>query len=404
MGILASVICGAIGAAIGGALGGPGGAVAGGCIGAGVGGGIGKEDEQPPEFIVNPKRTKFTPEGSTEAIDVFEVQVKGAIFAQKAKTTVDFMLLLRDCTGGKEFKDGDVVATSEEGLSSIGDGVLSPIYTDTLPYEETEYKEWVTLFVVPVDSCIFPYRGSRDIEFAVLVQDKKENALAFGTKKISVQLNKIGYVDYGNLQEKSEKTALKIIHVIVFNNASYFTLDTSRIITDWIKLRSELRDDASEKMKVQRSLTSVFSKMKNSTSAAPVSSIVSLVRDLSENVRTADKYIYMEFFLSVVATFENISADDLKLLDLIAQEMRLDAQEYQEAKHKYLPMHEVDESDPFVILGISNTLSIQEKQRKLCELFAKWNSLTTHNDPEMRRKAEMMVNTIAECRKNISLR
>ncbi len=402
MGTWASVILGAIGAAIGGAIGNVGGAIAGGCIGASIGGGIGGDDEQPPEFLVNPTRTKFTPEGSTEAIDVFEVQVKGAIVAQKANTTVDFMLLVRDCTGGKEFKDGDVVATSEEGLSSMGNGVLSPIYTDTLPYEATEYKEWVTLFVVPVDCCIFPYRGSRDLEFAVLVQDKKENALAFGTKKISVQLNEIGYVDYGNLQEKSEKIALKIIHVIVFNNASYFTLDTSRIITDWIKLRSELRDDAAEKKKVQQSLTSAFSKMKNSTSAAPVSSIVSLVRELSENVRTADKYIYMEFFLSVVATFENISADDFKLLDLIAQEMKLDDQEYQEAKHKYLPMHEVDETDPFVILGISNSLSIQEKKRKLRELFAKWNSLAIHKDPEMRKKAEKMLNTIAECQKKIS--
>ena len=56
--------------------------------------------------------------------------------------------------------------------------------------------------------------------------------------------------------------------------------------------------------------------------------------------------------------------------------------------HQYRHMHGGDKSDPFVVLGIPCTLSVQEKKRKLRELFAKWNSLQTHKDPEMRRKAE----------------
>ena len=70
-------------------------------------------------------------------------------------------------------------------------------------------------------------------------------------------------------------------------------------------------------------------------------------------------------------------------------------------EHQYRKTHKVDESDPFVVLGIPYALSVQEKKRKLRELFAKWNSLQTHKDPEMRRKAEKMINTIAECQKHL---
>lgn len=42
----------------------------------------------------------------------------------------------------------------------------------------------------------------------------------------------------------------------------------------------------------------------------------------------------MDFFIQIVATFENAGEHDLKLLDLIAQELGLDDKEYQDAKHK----------------------------------------------------------------------
>lgn len=111
----------------------------------------------------------------------------------------------------------------------------------------------------------------------------------------------------------------------------------------------------------------------------------------------------MTFFSRVVASFDDISTDDLKLLDLISAELGLDNEECQEAKRKCLPLDKTEESGPFALLGISNTLSAQEKKDKLGKIYEKWINATTHNNPEMRKKAEMMVNTIAECRKNISL-
>lgn len=53
------------------------------------------------ELILNARKTKFTPEGSSESIDAFEVQFKGNLVAPQDNTEVEFTLRLRDCTGGK---------------------------------------------------------------------------------------------------------------------------------------------------------------------------------------------------------------------------------------------------------------------------------------------------------------
>lgn len=77
----------------------------------------------------------------------------------------------------------------------------------------------------------------------------------------------------------------------------------------------------------------------------------------------------MDFFIQIVATFENAGEHDLKLLDLIAQELGLDDKEYQDAKHKYLRMHEITETDPFVILGIPSNIPTADKKKETTRAF-----------------------------------
>ncbi|UKI32716.1 MAG: hypothetical protein L6W00_03915 [Lentisphaeria bacterium] len=48
---------------------------------------------------------------------------------------------------------------------------------------------------------------------------------------------------------------------------------------------------------------------------------------------------------------------------MIAQELGLDDKEYQDAKHKYLRMHEITETDPFVILGIPSNIPTADKKK-----------------------------------------
>ena len=333
-----------------------------------------------------------------DKIEVFEIKFKGVVVAPKDNTPVDFLLLARDCSGGKEFEDGDVIAVSDNLLSSLGNGVLSPKEDFTLPYQCSEHSDWITVFTIPIASLIFPYKGMRDIKFGILVNEKNDNVLAFAEEKITFNVSTIGYMEYDEYWKKVEQLSLEIVGLIVFTNSKCFALETSIVVKDWIKSRIDLRDDANKEQS-KKELNATLSRIKKPCEILNDSVIIQKIKKLGEFVRVSDKYSLMDFFIQIVATFENAGEHDLKLLDLIAQELGLDDKEYQDAKHKYLRMHEITETDPFVILGIPSNIPAADKKKKLRELFVKWNALAIHKDLQVRKKSEKMLTCISECQR-----
>lgn len=384
-----------IGAVIGAIFGGFGGFLIGMVIGAGCGiwGSYCIDEEK---LCLRASRIK------QKEFDAIQVDVKGVIAIPKT-TTVEFILLARDCSGNRDFEEGDPVLTSDDRRCSLGNRILSPKQAISVPNKVLKYSEWTTKFTIPIDCLLFPYKGAADIELVLVVRDKKEKIYAAASTKINVFTDKFGYMEHENFLCEADKMALQIVCTIVFVNSGFFTLDTTRVIKDWIKERQDLQGDSVESKEYRRKLSTLFQNIKNSTSAPSVSKITFQARELSEMsaCALADKYAFMEFFLKVVASFESITDDDIKLLDLIASEMSLDNEEYQKEKQKYLPIHEIDDADPFQILGITPSMSNTEKKKKLRELFAKWNALATHKDPEIRKKAEKMLSIITDCQKQI---
>lgn len=159
-----------------------------------------------------------------------------------------------------------------------------------------------------------------------------------------------------------------------------------------------MRDDENKEQS-KKELNATLARIKKPCEILNDSVIIQKIKKLGEFVKVSDKYSLMDFFIQIVATFENAGEHDLKLLDLIAQELGLDDKEYQDAKHKYLRMHEITETDPFVILGIPSNIPTADKKKKLRELFVKWNALAIHKDLQVRKKSEKMLTCISECQR-----
>jgi hypothetical protein len=403
MGIWGGIIGGVIGS-----IGGPWGAAAGAAIGAALGEAFSKKKGEEggdsnsgnTDFTIRAEHKFITIDETKERVEVFEVQIKGLVYAPKDNTAAECIIVARDSTGGKKFDDADIIATDSNSFSSFGNGMLSPKEEMNIPYECTQFSDWATVSIIPVDRFVFPYHGNREIEFGVLIQDKKNNGLAFATVKIPFQVKDIGYLELEQYWLKAEKTALLIVKFLVLNSSNYFTLETSKVITNWITERKQTRDD-NNKDSIEELLKSECNQLKKTNTLPTNFSLESRARSLASNLRFSDRYLFMEFFLKVVSSFHRITNDDIVQLDIIAKNMKLDENEYQEQKHKLLPVHELDASDPFVMLGIPTEMPIQEKRRKIRELFNKWNSLAIHNNPEVRKKAEKMLNTIAECQRKL---
>ena len=385
------------GGVIGAALGGPIGAA----IGAGIGALIGNDKNQSdvPPLELQVKENKITLDDGSK-IDVFEISFKGAVLAPADNTPAKFVLYAKDCTGGKNLEDGDPLGTSDDDYSSTGNGLFSPSEDFTLPYEATSWDNWTTMFTIPVACVNFPYRGQRDIEFALVVENLKEEALAFASCKHSTVVAEIGYMELDEMYLKAEKKAIQIAVMLAKYNSGILTLDTVKIIKQWISERVDVRDDRDDKNKVNSKLTQSLNSSRNSRTEINSQSVFSsAAKELDSYLPTAGKYNMMEFFLKVTASFENVSTTDIKVLDSIAEKLHLEHDEYQSAKHKYIPVDDMDNVNPFIVLGISNDMTLAEKKAKLRELFTKWNSLAIHKDKAIREKAEKMLNCIAECQK-----
>ena len=324
---------------------------------------------------------------------------KRAVSAPADKTRAKFTLYAKDCTGGKDLKNADPLVTSLDDFSSTKDGLLSPSKDFKLPYEAKE--DWVTMFTIPIAVINFPYRGNREIEFALVVENRKEEVLAFATCKINTTVAEIGYMELDEMYLKAEKKAIYIASLLAKYNSGIMTLDSAQVIKNWISDRVAICDEE-DKDKIKQELTQELTKSKNSRIEVSSLSVFSNEAKLLDSyLPTAGKYSIMEFLLQFAASFEEISSTDIEALDTIADELKLEEDEYRDAKHKYIRLDDIDSTNPFVVLGIPTTMSLSEKKAKLRELFNKWNSLASHKDKDMRAKAEKMLNCIAECQKHL---
>lgn len=371
-------------------------------IGAGIGAFIGNDDKpnDVPPLKLRATAKKITLDNG-EQLDVFEVSFKGAVSAPADKTPAKFTLYARDCTGGKDLKDADPLGTSLDDFSSTKDGLLSPSEDIELPYKETNWDDWVTMFTIPIVYINFPYRGNREIEFALVVKNRKEEVLAFATCKINTTVAEIGYMELDKMFLKAEKKAIYIASLLAKYNSGIMTLDSEQVIENRIAHLVAICDEE-DKDKIKQELTQELTKSKNSRIEVSSLSVFSNEAKLLDSyLPTAGKYSIMEFLLQFVASFEEISSTDIEALDTIADELKLEDDEYRDAKHKYIRLDDIDSTNPFVVLGIPTTMSLSEKKAKLRELFNKWNSLAIHKDKDIRAKAEKMLNCIAECQKHL---
>lgn len=388
----------AFGGVVGSIFGGPIGAA----IGAGIGAFIGNDDEpnDVPPLKLRATEKKITLDDG-EQLEVFEVSFKGTVLAPADKTQAKFILIAKDCTGGKDLKDADPLGTSLDDFSSTKNGLLSPSEDIELPYEATTWEDWVTMFTIPIAVINFPYRGNREIEFALVVENRKEEVLAFATCKINTTVAEIGYMELDEMYLEAEKKAIYIASLLVKYNSGIMTLDSAQVIKNWISDRVAARGEE-DKDKTKQELTQELTKSKNSRIEVSSLSVFSNEAKLLDSyLPTAGKYSIMEFLLQFVASFEKISSTDIEALDTIADELKLEDDEYRDAKHKYIRLDDIDSENPFVVLGIPMSMSHSEKKAKLRELFNKWNSLAIHKDKDIRAKAEKMLNCIAECQKHL---
>lgn len=332
-----------------------------------------------------------------EMTDIIEVAFKGNLCVAVPNTPVDFFLTARDCTESVNIAR---IQTTSALWSSTGGEIFSPVTTVCIPYQITSYPDWSIAFNVPFDILLFPKQGMRKVEFCLSIQDKDGKILAQAFQTITVKNSNFGYNEYDRSMDKADSAALEILRIIS-DNGKFLTDKSSVLVSSWIHDRSNERDAGLVRI-AENSMTEQYSQIKKSVFDTGEIFLISKCTELGAHLPPHQKFTFMEFFIKAVASFKDINAGHLKMLDAAALNLAVSESEYLNARQKHLPVHKIQVDDPLLILGISPELMPDEIKKSLRIMFCKWNSLAIHKDPQIREKAEIMLTTISKCQKQLS--
>ncbi len=120
--------------------------------------------------------------------------------------------------------------------------------------------------------------------------------------------------------------------------------------------------------------------------------------DIAKNIHVSLKYDAMELCLHI-AQADGVGADDeMRFLMSIGKWLDLDYDKFREMRDKILPSTIHENIDVDTQLGLLPEMSLAEKKKHLREEFKKWNPLSEHKDPEIRKQAKERLDLIGQKR------
>lgn len=166
------------------------------------------------------------------------------------------------------------------------------------------------------------------------------------------------------------------------------------LIKAWIRKSLE---DLSDSSRAKKKINEVITSLAATKFAVDTKSEAAVLASAPEFVKLSA----IELVTEVLASDGEASDSELRLRDELIVDLELDAEECRALLDKKIAFGDLSlsrESGALAALGISEGLPRDELRRKLNAEFRKWNGRVTHHDPEVRARAEEMLELIASAR------
>lgn len=324
-------------------------------------------------------------------IDVFVVEMRGAITAPHDNYSASTVLTVRDVTGGEEHP----VFTALESQQLGGTPVLGLKMTQNIPYRSSVINDWVVVRKIPIDLLTFPRKGARKIKFTIVVGGTSASSSIIMTHECATS----GYLEINETRQKFESLTLQLAFAVSTSDGRPDEREIG-VIKAWGKKRVQLAPEAQQeqaKARLNKAIRDVV-QMFNDGILPDISSIS---RSLKEAATVAERYEALELCLHVAKADGVAEQRELDLLGRLARLLDIDQTRFREMKDKHLPvtiMNISKGSDIDQLLGITEGLPVEEVKKHLRKEFQKWNQISTHSSAEKREQAKRMLELIARKR------
>ena len=269
------------------------------------------------------------------------------------------------------------------------------------PYEEisytnAEFKDFVTLINIPIESLVFPKKGKRKLKFEVGVQDTNGTILNSATETITYENTNKGYIENREEIEEVEGLVLKLA-IYVSGVDQEFNENEVAIINKYIDVKSKLNDgsnNSEKKAKFKKIIKETIIELRRTPNNF---SLIQLTNLIHEKADVAIKYEAIEMLLKIVAVDGTYSKEEYSAINTIADKIGLNLEKVRAMSEKIVPVSIFEEEPEFdKLLGLNASMTIEEKKKHLREEYRKWNQRVTSSDLKIRHQATKMLEIIAQ--------
>lgn len=326
--------------------------------------------------------------------DVFNVEFFGSIYAAGHTGQTTLQILLADVT--------DAVYKARSVHSCVKTWQLqnSPVFCyqtqlGRLTGQKTVLSDWVSVARLQANWMKFPRRGKRKLQFSTsIISGETGSELACAQCTFTYENPAFGYLD---LQENIERIKPMAVTLAFAVAAVDNKLDDCEVevIKNWARCNIDFSTSAK---KADRRFNKAFKQAIAFLQQGNRFDAAKICRQFVEIAPIADRYEILELCLRVAGADGIASAEELTLLEKLAEELEVDRGKFRAMLERILPvsMHEVENLK--VVLGLSPDMSRDEARQHLNKEYRKWNARVTNLDAKIRGQADQMLKLITTAR------
>lgn len=352
----------------------------------------------PPEFAIRMDRDQVeVPTG--ESIEIYRFSILGSIPVTSSNTPVEVAFRIDDITDGLK---KPVFCTVSEFKAENSPHFL---FKAELPrISPDEYlADWVPVGGTLPDLLICPRSGKRTLNILATAHKKAGRTFSRAEFVFEHFSKESGYLDDIENHGKREALAIQIAMFIAGSDGSIDPTEAA-VVKAWASkgLQSFEGDSlARARNLMNQTMKSAFAAVQ--TGGASSTTLNQLTEEFSGIASTGQKLGLLELCLDVMQADGVADPGELRALDQMVVTLRVEKAKYESLRDKRFAKIEnfrlTGDDDLARILAIDPTAPKAEIKKKLTALYNKWNSRATAGDAESRKKAEGMLERIAEGRK-----
>jgi len=308
-----------------------------------------------------------------------------------ANTDVKFRLDLYD-QELENHKCKGFLLTDLDSLNAGGSGVFRyESSSSNIPYYSASLNNRRLVFI-PFDLVDFPKSGIRTIKCEFTILDAGFKVVPYGSTTTSFDLfiPKDGYLDKIEKKDRAYKTLI-ILALLVAKSDGRIAMKEMSTIEKWIKEKFANKEE-------QRELLITHAKdVKDSIKEANnIYDIKDEIKKFSTDASKKIIYEGLDLLVKIMSADLSNDTNEKAIIQEFIDQNNIPKDEYQKIFNKHIDASMVENEITEVELGITPTMTLDEKKKVLRQQYQLWSKKVTSSDEKVRRNAESMVEKIAQ--------